>query len=168
MTPSSDDTPSASLETVGLRGLRDRPVLITGAADGIGRATALRLGREGSVVAILDLDGAGAERTAAEIREKGGRAFAYEADIRDAGAVEEAVAGFCSAAGSIGGLVNNAGWDRAADFLDTDPELWRKIVDINLHGPAERDAGRALAHGGGGIGAHRQHCLGRGAGGLLG
>lgn len=65
----------------GLRGLVGRHTLITGAASGIGRATAIRLGEEGAPVGILDLDGEGAEGTAAEIRGAGGEAFAYAVDI---------------------------------------------------------------------------------------
>jgi 2-hydroxycyclohexanecarboxyl-CoA dehydrogenase len=119
----------------GLRGLVGRNTLITGAASGIGRATALRLGQEGAPVGILDLDGDGAERSAAEIREAGGRAMAYAVDITDLSAVEKAVEAFESEVGPIQGLVNNAGWDLAANFLDMPPEDWRKIIDINLYGP---------------------------------
>jgi 2-hydroxycyclohexanecarboxyl-CoA dehydrogenase len=115
--------------------LRGRNVLLTGGASGIGRAVALRLGAEGCRVGILDLDGAGARTTAEAIAAEGGRADAFEADITDPGVVQAAVAAFENAAGSVTGLVNNAGWDRAADFLETDEALWRKVVEINLFGP---------------------------------
>jgi 2-hydroxycyclohexanecarboxyl-CoA dehydrogenase len=123
------------MSQTGFRGLRGRNVLLTGGASGIGRAVALRLGAEGCRVGILDLDGAGARATAEAIAAEGGRADAFEADITDPGVVQAAVAAFENAAGSVTGLVNNAGWDRAADFLETDEALWRKVVEINLFGP---------------------------------
>ena len=119
----------------GLRGLNGRCTLITGAASGIGRATAIRLGEEGAPVGILDLDGQAAEKTAVAIRDGGGEAIAYAVDITDLSRVEEAVNAFERESGPIRALVNNAGWDQAGNFLDTDPELWRKIIDINLFGP---------------------------------
>src|SRR5262245_38981312 len=119
----------------GFIGLVDRNVLVTGAASGIARAIARRLGEEGAVVGALDLDESGAKQTAAEIASAGGRAYAYPADITDGDAVERAVAAFERDAGAIGGLVNGAGWDLAASFLDTTPEQWRAVIDINLYGP---------------------------------
>lgn len=116
-------------------GLPGRTVLVTGAASGIGRAIARRLGEEGARVGILDRDAAGGEASAAAIREAGGDARAFAVDITDGAAVEQAVADFTGAVGSVQGLVNNAGWDVARDFLDTDPALWRRIVDVNLFGP---------------------------------
>ena len=119
----------------GLPGLRDRVTLITGAANGIGRAIALRLGDEGARVCILDQDGDGAESVAEEIRERGAEAVARRVDIRESESVEQAVAEFEAECGAIEGLVNNAGWDVAKPFLETDSELWRKVIDINLYGP---------------------------------
>lgn len=119
----------------GLRGLRGRNTLITGAASGIGRATALRLGEEGARLGILDRDGEGAEQAATQIRDAGGEAIAYAVDITDRAGVEKAAEAFESEVGPIQALVNNAGWDLAANFLETEPALWRKVIDINLVGP---------------------------------
>jgi len=119
----------------GLVGLAGRSVLVTGAASGIAKAIALRLGEERAVVGAVDLDEAGAARTVSEITGAGGRAHAYAADIADGEAVERAVAAFERDAGAIGGLVNGAGWDLAANFLDTVPSDWRRIIDVNLYGP---------------------------------
>jgi 2-hydroxycyclohexanecarboxyl-CoA dehydrogenase len=118
-----------------MRGLKDKNVLLTGGANGIGAAIARRLGDEGCVVGILDLDGAGAEKIASEIKAAGGKASTHAVDISDYEAVKRAVEAFETASGPTAFLVNNAGWDRAANFLDTDPEFWRKVVAINLYGP---------------------------------
>lgn len=119
----------------GFRGLEGRAVLVTGAGSGIGRAIAERLGAEGAVVGILDRDAAGGEETAARLRAAGSTGHVFEVDITDAAAVKLAVAAFADRAGGIHGLVNNAGWDVAKPFLETDAALWRKVVDINLMGP---------------------------------
>jgi len=119
----------------GLRGLRGKTVLVTGAASGIGRATVERLGEEGARVGILDRDGDGAERAAQTVRTAGGDAWAYPVDITDAEGVERAVAAFVAETGSVAGLVNNAGWDVAKEFVETDADLWRRVIEINLLGP---------------------------------
>jgi 2-hydroxycyclohexanecarboxyl-CoA dehydrogenase len=118
-----------------MRGLKDRTVLVTGGANGIGAAIARRLAEEGCTVGILDLDQANAEKVAGEIKAKGGKAGVHAADISDYEAVQRTVAAFETAAGPVAFLVNNAGWDRAQNFLDTTPEFWRKVVAINLYGP---------------------------------
>jgi 2-hydroxycyclohexanecarboxyl-CoA dehydrogenase len=115
--------------------LKDKNALLTGGANGIGAAIARRLGEEGCVVGILDLDGAGAEKIAGEIKAAGGKASAHAVDISDYDAVKRAVETFEVASGPLAFLVNNAGWDRAANFLDTTPDFWRKVVAVNLFGP---------------------------------
>jgi len=118
-----------------MRGLKDRNVLLTGGGNGIGAAIARRLAEEGSAVAILDLDAVAGEKVAGEINAAGGRASSHAVDISNYDAVKRAVESIESASGPISFLVNNAGWDRAANFLDTTPEFWRKVVAINLYGP---------------------------------
>ena len=118
-----------------MRGLKDRTVLVTGGANGIGAAIARRLAEEGCAVGILDMDAAAGEKVAGEIKAAGGRASFHAVDITDYDAVSRAVEAFEAASGPVAFLVNNAGWDRAANFLDTTPEFWRKIIAINLFGP---------------------------------
>ena len=119
----------------GLRGLDGAPIVITGAASGIGRATALRLSDEGAKVCILDLDGEAGSNVAKEIEAAGSSARAFAVDITDEAGVESALSEFEAAAGPVAGLINNAGWDMARPFLETDLTLWRKIIEINLVGP---------------------------------
>ena len=118
-----------------MRGLEGKVVVVTGGAGGIGAALCRRFGTEGAVVAVFDLDGKAAEQVAADIRAAGGKAKAYAVDISDPVRVNAAVAETEQELGAIDVLVNNAGWDRAGPFLDSDPALWQKIVAINLMGP---------------------------------
>ena len=119
----------------GLEGLRDRAVVVTGAASGIGRAIATRLGDEGGRVGIFDIDVQGGQKTRDAIAAAGGDAHFYQVDITDFENVAAAVAQFELDVAPVAGLVNNAGWDVASPFLDTTPDLWKKLIDINLLGP---------------------------------
>ncbi len=118
-----------------MRGLRDQIIAVTGGASGIGRAISRRLGEEGALVGIFDINPAGGEETKAAIEGAGGRAIAFATDITSYDAVQRDVGAFEAAAGPITGLVNNAGWDKPEPFLDNDQELWRKVIDLNLYGP---------------------------------
>tara|TARA_B100000676_G_C18075839_1_gene847556 strand:+ start:1704 stop:2462 length:759 start_codon:yes stop_codon:yes gene_type:complete len=113
-------------------GLQGRNALVTGAAAGIGAAIAARLDREGVRVHVLDLEGARAQERIDSL-ERGG--LALEADIADYDCVTAAVNRVLETDGHLDLLVNNAGWDYAAPFLETTPGLWRKVVDINYLGP---------------------------------
>ena len=115
-----------------MRGLNGKTALVTGGGSGIGRAIALRLAAEGCPVAIFDINLPAAEAVAAEA---GHGARAYRVDITDLAAVEAAVAQVETDLGAIWLLVNNAGWDQPAPFLKTGPELWQKIINLNLYGP---------------------------------
>ncbi|MEC9345573.1 MAG: SDR family oxidoreductase [Pseudomonadota bacterium] len=136
-----------------MRGLKDKTIIVTGGASGIGRAISERLAEEGAHVAIFDLNADGARGVAAGL---GGKAHGYGVDIADHAGVEAAVALVETEMGPIDGLVNNAGWDKMSPFLKSDPALWKKIVDINLFGPvnvthavltrmAARGAGRVVS-----------------------
>ena len=118
-----------------MKGLGGKVAIVTGAGSGIGSAIARRLAAEGMHVGLFDINAAGAGKTQAVIAAAGGKASVEEVDITDVAAVVKAVQRFETAAGPVDVLVNNAGWDKAANFLQTTPELWKKIIDINLYGP---------------------------------
>jgi 2-hydroxycyclohexanecarboxyl-CoA dehydrogenase len=119
-----------------MRGLRDKVVIVTGGAAGIGRATCRRFAEEGAKVAVFDRDGDGAAETAREIAGAGGGAAKdYAVDITDYAAVQAGVAAVEADLGPIAVLVNNAGWDIFRPFVQTAPDLWQDLIAINLVGP---------------------------------
>lgn len=118
-----------------MRGLDGKHVVVTGGASGIGRAVAKRLAEEGCVVGIFDLDEVGAADTISMCKSAGGRLTAHKVDISDYKQVEDATRAFESQAGPIDMLANVAGWDKAVPFLESDVELWNRIIAINLYGP---------------------------------
>lgn len=118
-----------------MRGLEGKTVIVTGGGGGIGTAICRRFGEEGCAVGVFDIDGEAAGETADAIADAGGKSFAIPCDITDYEAVKEAVAEFESQAGPTDVLVNNAGWDRFINFLDTEPGFWDQVIAINLRGP---------------------------------
>lgn len=118
-----------------MRGLVGRTVLVTGGGSGIGRAIARRLGQEGMVVGILDINADAAAKVADEIAAAGGKATSERCDITDYDNVVAAVAAVEGRQGPTQVLVNNAGWDMTIPFLKTTREFWKKVVDLNYYGP---------------------------------
>ena len=114
-----------------MRGLQGKVVLVTGAGRGMGRAIAERLAQEGAHVAVTDVD----EKSALETASALAGAAGFRLDITDAAEVEARVHEIVAALGPVDALVNNAGWDRMAPFLETDEDLWDRLIDINLRGP---------------------------------
>jgi len=108
--------------------------LVTGGGRGIGRAIAHRLARSGATVGIADLDGRAAEGVADEIRTSGGRAAGVGADVADFAAVRAAIGTLETSLGPVDVLVNNAGWDQLELFVENDPELWDRLIAVNLKG----------------------------------
>jgi len=116
-----------------MRGLKDKVVVVTGGAGGMGQAICRRFVEEGARVAIFDLSAQ--EASALSQRLGADRTHVEVLDISDYAAVEAAVERTERTLGPIDVLVNNAGWDRFQMFLDTDPEFRERVVSTNLHGP---------------------------------
>ena len=132
-----------------MRGLKNKRVLITGGARGIGAATAARFLEEGACVVALDRD---AEALARVERELPALSGTIVADVSDAGAVARAFGELDGLLGGLDVLINNAGISIRHRFVDISPDEWRRVMGVNLDGVfyvAQAAARRMLAAGGG-------------------
>lgn len=112
----------------------DTLVSVTGAGSGIGRETALAFAGEGAELVVSDIDEASVKDTAAQIVARGGVAHPYALDVADAEAVERFADQVCAEHGVPDIVVNNAGIGQAGRLLDTPPEQWNRVLDVNLGG----------------------------------
>ena len=128
--------------------------VVTGAASGIGRATAMTLAAAGAAVAAADLDVAGAEDTSLSIREHGGGSCAsFFVDVTNPDAVTELRDRVDAELGIANVVVNVAGWDMIQPFMENDRPYWDRLVAINLMGPitvSQAFLGGIIARGAGG------------------
>ncbi len=108
--------------------------MVTGAAGGIGRAAAIRMADEGARVACLDIDLAGAEQTAADIRAAGGAAAAYGCDVSDPLSVRAATEGVLADLGDPYVVCNVAGIVAASPLEELSFEEWQRVIGVNLTG----------------------------------
>ena len=110
--------------------------IVTGAASGIGQATAVHLAGMGAGVTLVDLDQAGLEETRARIqRETDARLSVFASDITDEAEVNRVVDETAAQFGAVDFLVNSAGILRRAAFLDIPVEEWDRMLKVNLRGP---------------------------------
>lgn len=119
--------------------LNGKTAIVTGAGNGIGRETALRLAREGAKVVVVDINLEKAEKTAAVITATGATAIAVQVDVRSSKAVNTMAETALEQFDTIDILVNCAGGfagaiNRYSHFVDSDEEVWDWVFDVNLKG----------------------------------
>jgi 2-hydroxycyclohexanecarboxyl-CoA dehydrogenase len=114
--------------------MQGQAVIVTGGASGIGKAVAFLLAREGARILIGDIDEAGGE-TAAAAGTAESLAIEYlRLDLTDKPAIDDFVAAVDQRVGRVDGLVNGAGWDQIQPFLENPPEMWDRVIAVNLMG----------------------------------
>ncbi len=113
----------------------DRSVLITGAASGMGKASALRFGKEGARVWCADVNAQGAEATAKAITEAGGTARATEFDVTSVAQCQALVASVVAEYGGLDILCNIAGLGGTTAVAEETEQHWNLVMDVNINGP---------------------------------
>ena len=111
-------------------GLNDKIAIVTGGGQGIGRAISEKLAAEGATVVVTDLVGQNASQTADGLP----GAVAMGVDVTDRQGVQAMADQVVQLFGRIDVLVNNAGWDKASPFVDSEPGDWDRAIAVNLYG----------------------------------
>ncbi|MGO9958237.1 MAG: SDR family NAD(P)-dependent oxidoreductase [Solirubrobacteraceae bacterium] len=111
--------------------LENKVAIVTGAGQGIGKAIAEKLASHGATVVVTDVNEQTANQTAAAI---GASAIGIRTDVTSRESVDAMVKQVTRELGRIDVLVNNAGWDKAGPFMDSDPDDWDRVIQINLYG----------------------------------
>jgi NAD(P)-dependent dehydrogenase (short-subunit alcohol dehydrogenase family) len=134
------------------RRLADQVAVITGGAQGIGRAIATRLAAEGASVAILDVNEAGARETAASLTAQGQNAIGLTCNVTQRVQVFAAIEAVVKAFGRLSVLINNAGIVRRSHFLEITDAVWNEVLDVNLTGTfiVAQEAARVMVKQGAG------------------
>lgn len=118
--------------------LTGRVAMVTGAGQGVGAGIAAVLAKQGAAVAVNDIDAGRASATVEAIRADGGTAIAVPFDVTDHAAVVDGLAAAGDSLGPVDVMVANAGIPSAGmpqlAFVDTQPELWHRLIDLNLYG----------------------------------
>ena len=114
--------------------MQQRTIVVTGGASGIGKATAFLIAREGGRVMIGDIDEAGGRAAAAEAAALQLGIDYLPLDLTDKTSIDDFAAAVHRRVERLDGLVNAAGWDQIQPFLENPPEMWDRVVAVNLMG----------------------------------
>lgn len=115
--------------------LKDRTALVTGAASGIGRATAEALAKAGAHVFLGDIDEARGMEAASALSADGLAAEFMRLDVTDLSSIAQCKQRAYERRGHVDIVANVAGWGKIQPFMENTPEFWRKVIDLNLLGP---------------------------------
>jgi 2-hydroxycyclohexanecarboxyl-CoA dehydrogenase len=115
--------------------LKDKTALVTGAASGIGRATAATLAAAGAHVFLGDIDEARGEEAASALRAAGHAAEFVRLDVTDLSSIAKCKQRAYERRGHVDIVANVAGWGKIQPFMENTPEFWRRVIDLNLLGP---------------------------------
>ncbi|MBS0307695.1 MAG: SDR family NAD(P)-dependent oxidoreductase, partial [Proteobacteria bacterium] len=114
--------------------LANKVSIITGAAQGIGQATALKFAKEGAKVVVCDMNQAGVDAVVKQIHEQGGEAIGFSVDVTKPDTIAAAVSGTMAKYGRIDTLINNAGIVMDSTLRKMTEAQWDKVIDVNLKG----------------------------------
>lgn len=117
-----------------IRDLRNKRVLVTGAASGIGFETALAFARAGAALFVMDLNAGGLDQLASEVRALGSDCRAFVSDVANEQAVLDVAAQIHAVGGPLDVLVNNAGIAFLGSFLETPQSAWQRVLNVNVLG----------------------------------
>jgi 3-oxoacyl-[acyl-carrier protein] reductase len=117
-----------------MKRLQDKLAIITGGADGIGKAAAIKFALEGAISVIWDIDDVKGPATVEKIKDQGGKAEFYQVNTTQYSQVEEAVRQIVNTYERIDILINNAGITRDASFKKMSHQQWQQVIDVNLTG----------------------------------
>ena len=117
--------------------MKDKLAVVTGAASGIGRATAQALAEAGARVVVADIDAVNGEAAAAALREQGRDAVFKAVDLTSEASIAAFAQDLAARLGTPDILVNGAGWGHTKPFWEGTPELWAKLIALNFVGPMQ-------------------------------